>query len=135
MLDTSKQLFKYLSGATIPPSPISPAPSLDSKVPQKESVGSWSFAGLFSGLRGLKGGPTAESLREAEGQAWTDGEVHADLIRNNDGYFVFRYLFIDIPSAYSISFPESGLTACCRFTVPKPATAGIRGANGRGERE
>jgi len=101
MLEKSKRLFKYLSGATIPPSPIPSPQPLDPKVIQKEGAGAWSFAGLFSGLRGLKGGPTVELLREAEGQIWTDGEVHADLIRNDDGYFVFRYLLIDIPNSRS----------------------------------
>jgi import inner membrane translocase subunit TIM21 len=81
ILERSKELFRYLSGAPLPLSPVSPTLPDSTTVVQKEEISTWSFANLFSGLRGLKGGPTAELLREAEGQVWTDGEVHADLIR------------------------------------------------------
>jgi len=56
----------------------------------------WGLTNMFTGLRGWRsyGG---ESI--AAGTTWTEGEVHADLVRNDEGYFVFRYLLIDIPNS------------------------------------
>lgn len=78
--ERSKRLFRYLSGKPLPPSPLhSPVPE-PIYVPKKDEDHVWSFAGLFSGLRGPKGlHPT--SNREPVDQVWTDGEIHADFIR------------------------------------------------------
>jgi len=79
MRATSKQLFRYLSGTPLPPPPLHTTPRpRESEVSEKNEGNPWSFAGLFSGLRGPKTGrpdPPVDS-----GQVWTEGEVHAELI-------------------------------------------------------
>jgi import inner membrane translocase subunit TIM21 len=78
--DKSKSLFRYLSGAPLPSLPPPAVPSSHtSDVPKKDDGGVWSFAGLFSSLRPSRHG-NAEVQADAD-QVWTDGEVHADLIR------------------------------------------------------
>ncbi|KAG1829230.1 hypothetical protein DFJ58DRAFT_719715 [Suillus subalutaceus] len=87
---SAKRAFRYLSG-DVAPSPA-PHPQLSTNDSQenerKQEKGMWSFAGLFSGLKGRR-----------SGVSWTEGEVHADLVRNDEGYFVFRYLLIDLPNS------------------------------------
>ncbi|KAG6817603.1 hypothetical protein H0H87_006231 [Tephrocybe sp. NHM501043] len=98
--DRTRRLFKYLAGAA-PPSPSLPTHQENLAEPHKpEETGTWSFAGMFSAIRGPKGGsPQTETKRLADGRVYTDGEVHANFVRNKDGYFVFRYLLIDIPNS------------------------------------
>ncbi|KAG6910580.1 hypothetical protein DXG01_009531 [Tephrocybe rancida] len=97
--DRTRRLFKYLAGAPVPP-PSLPTQQEKSSEPHKpEHNSTWSFAGMFSAIKGPKGTSQAESKRASDGQMFTDGEVHANFIRNNDGYFVFRYLLIDIPNS------------------------------------
>ncbi|KAF8649764.1 hypothetical protein AX16_005531 [Volvariella volvacea WC 439] len=52
---------------------------------------------MFGSLKGAKGS-VAELGQKGDDRIFTEGEVHADLVRNSDGYFVFRYLLIDLPS-------------------------------------
>jgi len=79
--ERSKRLFRYLSGAPLPPPPLRSQPSQDLiDVPKRKEEGAWSFAGLFSGLRGPKESHTSLA-RDADSQTWSDGEIHADLIR------------------------------------------------------
>jgi len=94
-IDSAKSAFKYLRGDSIP-SEIPSAVTDKEKDQERTEQHSWlGVTGLFSGLRGRRShdggshGPTA----------WTEGEVHADLVRNDEGYFVFRYLLIDIPNS------------------------------------
>lgn len=76
-----REAFKYLSGAPPSPSPPSAAPSQDRKETHiKEESTAWSFAGMFSSLKKSRGG-LVETHSEPDGNGWTDGEVHADLIR------------------------------------------------------
>ncbi|KAG1904819.1 TIM21-domain-containing protein [Suillus fuscotomentosus] len=93
---SAKRAFRYLSG-DVTPLPA-PHPQLSTNDRQenerKQEKGVWSVAGLFSGLKGRRS--VAEGAGDS-GVPWTEGEVHADLVLNDDGYFVFRYLLIDIP--------------------------------------
>jgi import inner membrane translocase subunit TIM21 len=76
--DSAKTVLRYLVGKPVPTAP-QPAVMDEKDQSQDESGGAWSFAGLFTGLRGsLKGNSEG---KEAEAQGWTEGEVHAELIR------------------------------------------------------
>lgn len=87
--ERSKRVFRYLSGA---PLVLPEVVITDPEVERKKSTG-WNFVGIFSSVRG-------NINRAGRGSSsWTDGEVHADLIRNDHGYFEFRYLLIDIPNS------------------------------------
>jgi mitochondrial import inner membrane translocase subunit TIM21 len=119
IMESAKRAFRYLSGdlAQLP----SPHPQSSVKEHQEKEGGQdkglWSLAGLFSGLKGRRS--AIESAGDS-GVLWTDGEVHADLVRvcnsqknisqcsykmqNDEGYFVFRYLLIDIPSTLLFQF-------------------------------
>ncbi|KAG2368756.1 TIM21-domain-containing protein [Suillus spraguei] len=95
---SAKRAFRYLSGDVAPSPAPHPQPStnVNQGSERKQEKGMWSFAGLFSGLKGRR------SVAEGAGDSdvlWTEGEVHADLVRNDEGYFVFRYLLIDIPNS------------------------------------
>ncbi|PPQ66126.1 hypothetical protein CVT26_010927 [Gymnopilus dilepis] len=100
--DKSVRAFKYLSGSPLPPPTIPEFPSETQDPVRKEESNAWNFAGIFSSLRGPKrtAGDTAPST--PSGTYYTEGEVHADLIKNPEGYFVFRYLLIDIPSGLAL---------------------------------
>lgn len=78
--DETKRTFKYLIGSPTPPSPSVDSVSPELKDTKREKGGAWQLTGMFSSLKGAKGGPT-ESRAEAESRAFTEGEVHADLIR------------------------------------------------------
>jgi import inner membrane translocase subunit TIM21 len=84
--DKGKRAFRYLSGAPLPPLPLSTpprsSPEEDSKR-NESSTGVWSFTALFSGLRGRRSEAVVGSRnpKQPDGSVWTDGEVHADLVR------------------------------------------------------
>ncbi|KIK71346.1 hypothetical protein GYMLUDRAFT_254572 [Collybiopsis luxurians FD-317 M1] len=92
--------FKYLVGA---PASMNPSPSPDllpetvEVRPPESRTQKWT--GIFSSLRRTRSEATSESRPEASGTLYTDGEVHAEFIRNDDGYFVPRYVLIDIPNS------------------------------------
>ncbi|TFK41318.1 TIM21-domain-containing protein [Crucibulum laeve] len=99
LYDQGKRAFKYLTGAPVPTPSIPSIPEEQRKgTAKKEESKAWSFAGMFSSLKGSRG-DIVESAPTPSGKVYTDGEVHADLIRNDEGYFVFRYLLVDIPSS------------------------------------
>ncbi|KAG9223090.1 hypothetical protein CCMSSC00406_0000221 [Pleurotus cornucopiae] len=101
--ERAKRLFKYLSGSPMLPPPL-PTPSLSPEgkdMSRRQDSGVWSLTGMFSSLKGTKSAYSEAATSEPDGRIWTEGEVHADLIKNNDGYFVFRYLLIDIPNSRS----------------------------------
>lgn len=77
----SKEVFRYLSGAPLPPLSLPDSPHVDIKESKKTESSGWSMFGLFSGLRGKRPGPPEMSPKRADGEMWTDGEVHADLVR------------------------------------------------------
>jgi len=93
---SAKRAFRYLSGDATPlPAPHPQLSTNDRQENErKQEKGVWSVAGLFSGLKGRRS--VAEGAGDS-GVPWTEGEVHADLVLNDDGYYVFRYLLIDIP--------------------------------------
>lgn len=93
--ESSKALFRFLSGeptstpsADVPPT-REPAPA------EKESSSVWGFAGLFSGIKGKRRG---DGLDAADGRVFLEGEAHAELVRNDQGYFDFKDLIVEIPS-------------------------------------
>lgn len=97
--DKSIRAFKYLSGAPLPPAQIPPMPSLETRESAKKEVTTvWSFAGVFSSLKGTKEASNEKTSRQSS-RSFMEGEVHADLVKNKDGYFEFRYLLVDMPSS------------------------------------
>lgn len=118
--EKSKGAFRYLSGEPLPRVSL-PAPTpADIEESNKAESSRWSFVGMFSGLRGHRTASNDGGGKRTGGEMWTEGEVHADLIRvslvhiakiieiqlkfiqNDEGYFVFRYLLIDIPSKWCL---------------------------------
>lgn len=89
--------FKYLTGAPLSPTQTSTVPSsqIDSEQQQPQSTLS-QLTGLFSSLRRT---PTSTTGDRQSGQVFTEGEVHADFVRNSDGYFVCRYIMVNIPNS------------------------------------
>lgn len=100
----ARDAFKYVSGTPISSSPTNSSfqeeqqrqATKGASQPDERSV--WNFAGIFKSLRGSKSGGGSEDVYTEDGRLFTEGEVHADLVRNSEGYFTFRYLLIDIPS-------------------------------------
>ncbi|KAF9270521.1 hypothetical protein L218DRAFT_952637 [Marasmius fiardii PR-910] len=92
-----QQSFKYLTGAPLSPTQASTVSSAqaDSERQQPQSTIS-QLTGLFSSLRRT---PTGNTDNRHSGQVFTEGEVHADFVRNNDGYFVCRYIMVNIPNS------------------------------------
>jgi len=101
MVEKGKGLFRYLSGAPVAPLSLPESSRVQVEETKKPASTGWSFVGMFSGLRSTRTS-AADSIRTS-GETWTEGEVHADLVRNDDGYFEFRYLLIDIPNSASRS--------------------------------
>lgn len=101
VMDGSRNIARYLSGK--PALPERSADQTSDTTPEsgaEKSKSSWGFSSLFGSLLSIKG---TQSLgtSHAGGPVYTEGEVHADLIKNSDGYFVWRYLLIDIPNSSS----------------------------------
>lgn len=78
--DKSLRAFKYLSGAPLPP-PSLPAssPSEQGDKAKKEEKSGWGFTGIFSSLKSSKQRRTP--MPGHSGRYFTEGEVHADLIK------------------------------------------------------
>ncbi|KAM6497970.1 TIM21 domain containing protein [Amanita muscaria] len=100
VLTSLKELFRYLSGMEkplYPPALDRPSQQQEKRVShgKEETGGRWGFAGIFSSLRGSK--RTGGEVVKPRSQTFTEGEVHADLVRNEQGYFVFKYLLVDLP--------------------------------------
>ena len=114
LVDIFRGMFRFLAGSEdVHPTP-QPAPEQEQKTVKQE--GGWfsSVTGMFSGIKG----PSSSASSSAEswsGPAFTEGEVHADLVmvrltrvhddwglndtvQNEQGYYEFRYLLIDMPS-------------------------------------
>ncbi len=131
-VDSAKDLFRYLSGD--PATSKSAAAQVSSPAPRKrqspsgDGKGFWSgFTGLFGSLRGGAGkGPYEGALDTGRGSVWQEGEVHADLVRvgvctfphgshtyifqDASGYFVFRYILIDLPSRFFNAYKRIRIT-------------------------
>ncbi|KAG5654048.1 hypothetical protein H0H81_008064 [Sphagnurus paluster] len=80
LAERAVRLFKYLSGAPIPPPSLPTNPGVTPETRKNEETSAWSFAGMFSALKGSRGG-TAEVKHAPDGRIYTDGQVHANLIR------------------------------------------------------
>jgi len=82
--DKSIRAFKYLSGAPLPPIHVPSMPSPETKESAKKEVTTvWSFAGVFSSLKGAKKASNERTLRQI-GRSFKEGEVHADLVKVGD---------------------------------------------------
>ncbi|KDQ54782.1 hypothetical protein JAAARDRAFT_37885 [Jaapia argillacea MUCL 33604] len=95
VVESSKRLFRYLIGRPERPTTSVPPPAPEATEKQAEKGGFWSIAGVFGGLK--MGGPRDGSGEPAGGKMYAEGEIHADLVKNDKGYFEFRYILIDIP--------------------------------------
>ncbi|KAF5312098.1 hypothetical protein D9619_003392 [Psilocybe cf. subviscida] len=97
--DKSLRLFKYLSGSPLPPKELPAMTPLEAEeVAKKEKKSGWGLTGMFSSLRSPRSSST-ESAPRRSGRSFTEGEVHADFVKDQDGYFAFRYLLVDLPSS------------------------------------
>lgn len=93
--ESSKALFRFLSGEpTSTPSADVP-PTREPAPVEKESSSIWSFAGLFSGIKEKRRG---DGLDAVDNRLFLEGEAHAELVRNDQGYFDFKDLIVEIPS-------------------------------------
>ncbi|KAI0067762.1 hypothetical protein BV25DRAFT_1819182 [Artomyces pyxidatus] len=102
--DSAKELFRYLTGDPVPPKSTPSNPIFSDTTRRElgeEQKSVWSsFTGLFGSLKGTNRGGSQEGGPEVgSGKIYQEGEVHADLVRDDSGYFVFRYILIDIPSS------------------------------------
>ncbi|KAG8900127.1 hypothetical protein FRB99_006223 [Tulasnella sp. 403] len=106
LADYSKKAFAYIVGIRVSQDnsanssqkslPASPSPVRQTDIGKHSPPPSspWSFAGLFAGLRSSN---ASTVMVDDSNIKWTEGEVHADLIKVDDGNFVYRYLLVDIP--------------------------------------
>ena len=79
-IDSARSAFKYLRGDAVP-SAIPPAATAKENSKDQEITGEdswWGLTGLFSGLRGRR---AHDGGSHGAGIAWTEGEVHADLVK------------------------------------------------------
>lgn len=83
LLASAKRAFKYLSGDPLPSQrSLPPTPQTNAgHAKRMEEGNAWSFAGLFSGLRGRKSGGVEGNAVAPDGKVWNEGEVHADLVQ------------------------------------------------------
>ncbi|KAJ6604290.1 TIM21-domain-containing protein [Mycena vulgaris] len=95
--DRSKEAFKFLSGAPSPPSQPD-SWSTDARDAERKEETRGGFMGMFSSLRGPRGA-TVESRPEVDGRVFSEGEVHANFVKNNQGNFVLRYIIVDLPNS------------------------------------
>ena len=93
--ESSKALFRFLSGEPTPAPSANQPPTREPAPAEKEPSSVWSFAGLFSGIKGKRHG---DGLDAANGRVFLEGEAHAELVRNDQGYFDFKDLVVEIPS-------------------------------------
>lgn len=78
--ERTKRLIKYLSGTPLSPTPLPTLPSNSADQRTNEENSAWNFAGMFSSLKGSRGGQ-AEPKPPSDGRVFTDGQVHASFIR------------------------------------------------------
>ena len=95
--ESSKALFRFLSGEPTSTPSVNQPPTREQPVlVEKEPSSVWSFAGMFSGIKGKRHG---DGLDAVDGRVFLEGEAHAELVRNDQGYFDFKDLIVEIPSA------------------------------------
>lgn len=79
-IDLARSSFKYLRGDNVPPE-ILPATGDKERNKGQERIEEhswWGLTGLFSGLRVRR---SHDGGSHGAGTTWTEGEVHADLVR------------------------------------------------------
>jgi len=96
--ESSKALFRFLSGESTSTPPTDQPPVRGPTQVEKKSSNVWSFAGLFSGIKGRQRG---DGLDAADDRVFLEGEAHAELIRNDQGYFDFKDLIVEIPNSHA----------------------------------
>ncbi|KAJ7693703.1 TIM21-domain-containing protein [Mycena rosella] len=94
--DRSKEAFKFLSGAPSPPSPTDAWPA-DARDADRKTETRGGFMGMFSSLRGPR--TSVESRPEVDGRVFSEGEVHVNFVKNNEGNFIPRYIIVDLPNS------------------------------------
>lgn len=77
--------------------PMKDVPTTHKSVDTAEQSRSWS-SGIFGMFDGLKTRSSGRPTKQ-ESKLWEEAEVHADLIRSQDGKYQWRYLVVDIPSS------------------------------------
>ncbi|OCH96669.1 hypothetical protein OBBRIDRAFT_830072 [Obba rivulosa] len=103
-LETAKQMFRFLSGDVTPaPAPPPPLVRQEKKEVKKESGWTSAFTGIFSSVRGATRSTPETPRTVPDGKMYDEGEVHADLVMNDQGYYEFRYLLIDVPNSHTWS--------------------------------
>ncbi|CUA72285.1 hypothetical protein RSOLAG22IIIB_00950 [Rhizoctonia solani] len=99
-IDGARRSFAYLTGAPLPsPSPPTRASNAGNdrtEIGKSSGEGAWSFAGIFSSLKGKTRGLGGET---DERGLYASGEVHVDLVKDDKGIYQYRYLLVDIPSS------------------------------------
>lgn len=78
--DKSIAAFRYLSGNPLPPPPTSPFPPIQYEKAKVHESNAWSFAGIFSSLKRTRTS-SSEPSSKPRGKKFTEGEVHADLVK------------------------------------------------------
>ncbi|KAK7064510.1 mitochondrial import inner membrane translocase subunit tim21 [Favolaschia claudopus] len=96
--ERSKEAFKFLSGAPSPP-PLPDTWSDEAKSAERKEESKGGFMGMFSSLRGPRGTPLVESHSEPEGRLFSEGDVHVEFVKNNQGNFVLRYIIVELPNS------------------------------------
>ncbi|KAI5124415.1 hypothetical protein M0805_008299 [Coniferiporia weirii] len=103
-LTSSSSSYSLASGSnTSPGGALSPLRK-ETHIGRSEGGGGlWaSVTGLFSGIgKGISGeGLSSSSGRAKErGELFEEGEVHCDLVKDDDGNFVWRYIIVDMPNS------------------------------------
>ncbi|THH18103.1 hypothetical protein EW146_g2830 [Bondarzewia mesenterica] len=106
---SAKELFRYLTGDPVPPRPITADAMMGSGKMEKDTQKQEEDKGMWEGIAGLFGSLKRQNrvtveerqVDSANGNVWQEGEVHAELIRDDSGYFSFRFILIDIPNSNS----------------------------------
>lgn len=75
----TKRTLKYLSGAPVPAPPLPDTLEQVKRIEKPVENNGWKATGIFSSLKGSRG--SSNSFLKADNRMFTEGEVHADLIR------------------------------------------------------
>jgi import inner membrane translocase subunit TIM21 len=82
-IDSARRSFAYITGTPLPPLPTPPRVSNSSsgrtEIGKSGGEGPWSFAGIFSSLKGKTRGISDEA--GSERGRYVTGEVHVDLVK------------------------------------------------------
>ncbi|TBU34974.1 TIM21-domain-containing protein [Dichomitus squalens] len=98
LAELTKGMFRFLTGEEDARPAAPPIPVQEKTVEEEQKGWLSSVTGIFSGIKGTT--KSGRSSGEAyNGPAFTEGEVHADLVMNDQGYYEFRYLLIDMPNS------------------------------------